>query len=44
MPRRVPDITRIRELTGWEPTRTLEETITDVIAYERERQVQGATS
>jgi UDP-glucose 4-epimerase len=26
-PRRVPDITRIRELTGWEPTRGLEDTL-----------------
>jgi UDP-glucose 4-epimerase len=35
MERRVPDTTRIRSLTGWEPTRSLREAIADVIAYER---------
>jgi len=37
MLRRLPDISRIGELTGWQPTRSLEEVITDVIAYEKER-------
>jgi len=37
MLRRLPDISRIGELTGWRPTRSLEEIITDVIAYEKER-------
>ncbi len=35
MERRVPDIARIGELTGWAPTRTLADTIADVIAFER---------
>ena len=34
-PRRTPDCTRIERVTGWRPTRTLEETIDDVVAYER---------
>ena len=38
MERRLPDITKIQELTGWKPTRSLLETIGDVIAYEREAQ------
>jgi UDP-glucose 4-epimerase len=29
--KRVPDITRIRELTGWQPKRSLEITLNDVI-------------
>ena len=37
MERRVPDITRIRNLTGWEPTRTLDDILDDVIAFERAR-------
>jgi UDP-glucose 4-epimerase len=37
MERRVPDTSRIRTLTGWKPTRSLNDIITDVIAYERER-------
>jgi UDP-glucose 4-epimerase len=37
MERRVPDITRIRRLTGWSPTRSLDDILTDVIAYERRR-------
>ena len=37
MLRRLPDISRIGELTGWQPTSSLEEIITDVIAYEKER-------
>ncbi|MCS7002322.1 MAG: SDR family NAD(P)-dependent oxidoreductase [Dehalococcoidia bacterium] len=37
MQRRVPDTTRIRALTGWRPTLTLDETIQRVIAFERQR-------
>jgi UDP-glucose 4-epimerase len=37
MERRVPDVNRIRTLTGWQPTRTLEDILDDVIAFERER-------
>ena len=37
MERRVPDTTKIRNLTGWEPTRTLDDILDDVIAFERER-------
>jgi UDP-glucose 4-epimerase len=33
--RRLPDITRIRSATGWEPTRTLRECVADVVAFER---------
>ena len=36
MARRVPDISRLRELLGWKPTRTLEEVLEDVIDYERQ--------
>ena len=35
--RRVPDTTALHDLTGWTPTRTLEETIDEVINYERAR-------
>jgi len=35
MIRRVPDISKIGALTGWEPTRSLDEIITDVIAAQR---------
>jgi UDP-glucose 4-epimerase len=35
--RRRPDTTAVRELTGWQPTRTIDDAIDDVIAYERER-------
>ncbi len=37
MERRVPDITRIRRLTGWSPTRSLDDILNDVIAHERRR-------
>ncbi len=36
MPRRVPDISRIRSLIGYRPTRTLDEILMSVIAYHRE--------
>jgi UDP-glucose 4-epimerase len=35
MERRVPDISRIKSLTGWEPTRSMDEILDDVIAHER---------
>ena len=35
MPRRVPDISKLRALTGWEPTRSLAETLGDVIEQEK---------
>ncbi|MDP9345869.1 MAG: FkbM family methyltransferase [Actinomycetota bacterium] len=35
--RRQPDTTAIRELTGWETERTVEDAIDDVIVYERAR-------
>jgi nucleoside-diphosphate-sugar epimerase len=37
MERRLPDIGRIRRLTGWEPTRTMDDILNDVIAFERGR-------
>jgi UDP-glucose 4-epimerase len=36
MERRVPDIRKIGALTGWEPTRTLDEIVADVIGAHRE--------
>jgi UDP-glucose 4-epimerase len=33
--RRRPDTTALRELTGWEPRRTVDDAINDVIMYER---------
>jgi UDP-glucose 4-epimerase len=35
--RRKPDTRAIRELTGWSPTRTIDDAIDDVILYERTR-------
>ena len=35
MQRRVPDISKIKRLTGWEPTRDLDSILLDVIAYEK---------
>jgi UDP-glucose 4-epimerase len=32
--RRVPDTTALRELTGWRPSRAIDEMIDDVVAYE----------
>ncbi|MCC6454390.1 MAG: GDP-mannose 4,6-dehydratase [Caldilineaceae bacterium] len=37
MRRRVPDITKIRQAVGWQPSRTLNEILDDVITYERQR-------
>jgi UDP-glucose 4-epimerase len=36
MVRRVPDITKVHALTGWAPTRKLDDIIADVIASQRE--------
>lgn len=35
--RRSPDTTALRNLTGWQPQRTIDDAIDDVIAYERAR-------
>ncbi len=35
MRRRLPDISRIRELVGWEPSLSLDEILADVISHER---------
>ena len=35
MYRRVPDTTKVRELIGWKPTRTLEDIVGDVVACQR---------
>ena len=35
MRRRVPDISKIGELIGWRPTRTLDEILDDVIESQR---------
>jgi UDP-glucose 4-epimerase len=37
MERRIPDIEKIAGLTGWAPTRTLDDILDDTIAYERAR-------
>ena len=37
MQRRVPSIDRINALLGWAPTRSLDEILDDVVAWERER-------
>jgi UDP-glucose 4-epimerase len=33
--RRKPDTTRLQDLTGWLPARTVDDAIDDVVAYER---------
>ena len=33
--RRKPDVSALRDLTGWSPTRTVDDAIDDVIAYEK---------
>jgi UDP-glucose 4-epimerase len=35
MPRRVPDVTKIQDLLGWQPTVPLEAIITDVVEHQR---------
>lgn len=37
MQRRVPDISRVRSLIGWQPRRTLDEILQAVVAYEKMR-------
>jgi UDP-glucose 4-epimerase len=37
MRRRVPDIAKIKQATGWEPLMSLEETIDQIIAYQKAR-------
>jgi UDP-glucose 4-epimerase len=41
MPRRVPDIRKIRALVGFEPTVPLDEILRRVVAHERDRQAHG---
>lgn len=40
--RRRPDTTEVHRTTGWAPSRSLEETIDDVIAYERSQAEAGS--
>ncbi|MDQ3645994.1 MAG: GDP-mannose 4,6-dehydratase [Actinomycetota bacterium] len=35
MQRRVPDISKIRDLVGWSPTKSLDEILTEIVAHER---------
>jgi UDP-glucose 4-epimerase len=44
MQRRVPDITKVRELTGWQPTHTLDQILDDVIADAQEEARSLATA
>ena len=37
MQRRVPDVSRVRRLLGWTPTRSLDQVLLAVIEYERNR-------
>jgi len=37
MPRRVPDITKVRSLVGYEPTVDLDEILTRVVEYFRQQ-------
>ena len=39
MMRRIPETSKIHRALGWSPTRSLEETLSDVIAFERTRAV-----
>jgi UDP-glucose 4-epimerase len=41
--RRVPDIAKIALLTGWRPTRTMDDILTDAIAHERENASVGGS-
>jgi UDP-glucose 4-epimerase len=40
MERRLPDISRIRSVTSWQPTRSLEDIVNDVVEYELEQAVR----
>lgn len=42
VPRRVPDITKIRALTGWQPTQTLDDILTAMIAEAAAEEVNVA--
>jgi UDP-glucose 4-epimerase len=42
VPRRVPDIGKIRTLTGWQPTRTLDDILTETIAEAAAEEVNVA--
>ncbi len=42
--RRQPDTTADRELTGWEPQRTIDDAIDDVIRFERAEFMSGEVS
>ena len=42
MERRVPDTAKIHDLTGWEPKRSLDDILDDVITFERARLTAGA--
>ena len=42
MPRRVPDISKIRALLDWSPQIQLAEILTRVVEYEREQQLREA--
>jgi UDP-glucose 4-epimerase len=39
---RIPSTLKIREAVGWEPERTLDDILADVIAFERERDATPA--
>jgi UDP-glucose 4-epimerase len=39
MQRRIPDTTKLRELIGWRPTRTLDDILGDVLAYQQQAAV-----
>jgi UDP-glucose 4-epimerase len=42
--RRRPETRAIRQLTGWEPTRTVDDAISDVITHEQARRAQEGSS
>jgi nucleoside-diphosphate-sugar epimerase len=44
MERRLPDITKLQRVTGWTPTRSLEQIVGDVIEFQRERSVLAGAS
>lgn len=44
MERRLPDISKIQRLTGWTPTRSLQQIIQDVIEYELEASMMTGAS
>ncbi len=37
MERRFPDISKVSALTGWVPTRTIEQIVDDTVAFELNR-------